>query len=179
MPHSISHVFVTDFLPDGLTVADVTTTRGTVEVLDGRMVTVNIGDLPQGAKETIQIVAQVDPKLTYGVRLKNIASLLYAESAADQAWATLTVGSAAGVAAATPTLLTSPSPDQPVTPATTAEETPTPEPSTLVADQTPGPGDELLPVTGGGMTAVLPMAGFVLALLLLGVRHLRERSVLE
>jgi uncharacterized repeat protein (TIGR01451 family) len=181
MPHSISHVFVTDFLPDGLTVADVTTTRGTVEVLDGRMVTVNIGDLPQGAKETIQIVAQVDATLAYGTRLKNVASLLYAESAADQAWATLTVGSTAEVAAATPTPLTSPSPAQPSTPtpATTAEETPPPALPTPVADQTPVPDDELLPVTGGELTAVLPMAGFVLALLLLGVRHLRERSVVE
>lgn len=179
MPHSISHVFVTDFLPDGLNVVDVTTTRGTVEVLNGQMVTVNMGDLPQDAKETIQIVAQVDPALAYGARLKNIASLLYAESAADQAWTTLTVASTTGVAAVTPTPLTSPSPAQPTTPlsATTAEETPAP--STPVADQTPGPGDELLPVTGGGLTAVLPMAGFVLVLLLLGVRHVRERSVLE
>jgi len=181
MPHSISHVFITDFLPVGLTVADATTTRGTVEVLNGRMVTVNIGDLPQGAKETIQIVAQVDPTLAYGARLKNTASLLYAESAADQAWATLTVGTTGEIAAATPTPLTAASPDQSATPSpvATAEETLTPILPTPVADQPPGPGDALLPVTGGGLTAVLPMAGFVLALLLLGVRHLRERSVME
>lgn len=181
MPHSISHVFVTDFLPEGLTVADVTTTRGTVEVLSGRMVTVNIGDLAQGAQETIQIVAQADPTLAYGARLKNTASLLYAESAADQAWTTLTVGSTAEVAAPTPTPLASPPPAQPATssPAAPADETPTPVPPSPVADQTPGPGDDLLPVTGGGVTAVLPMAGFVLALLLLGVRHLRERPVVE
>jgi len=181
MSHSISHVFVTDFLPDGLTVADVTTTRGTVEVLNGRMVTVNIGDLPQGAKETIQIVAQVDPTLVYGARLKNTASLLYAESAADQAWATLTVGTTGEVAAATPTPLTAASLDQSATPSPVApaEETPTAAPPAPIADQTPGPSDELLPITGGGLTAVLPMAGFVLALLLLGVHRLRERSVVE
>ncbi len=182
MSHSISHVFVTDFVPDGLTVANATTTRGTVEVLNGRMVTVNIGDLPQGAKETVQILAQVDPTLAYGARLKNTASLLYAESAADQAWATLTVGTTGEVAAAPLTPLTTASAaDQSVTPSPVApaEETPTPTPPTPVADQTPGPGDELLPVTGGGLTAVLPTAGFVLALLLLGVRHLRERSVVE
>lgn len=181
MSHSISHVFVTDFVPDGLTVANATTTRGTVEVLNGRMVTVNIGDLPQGAKEMVQIVAQADPTLAYGTRLKNTASLLYAESAADQAWATLTVGTTGEVAAAPLTPLTTASADQSVTPSPVApaEETPTPIPPTPVANQTPDPGDELLPVTGGGLTAVLPTAGFVLALLLLGVRHLRERSVVE
>jgi len=185
MSHAISHVFVTDFLPDGLTVTDVTTTRGTIEVLDGQMVTVNIGDLPQGAKEMIQIVAQADPSLAYGARLKNTASLLYAESAADQAWATLMVGTSAEVSAATATPLTSPSPAQAAqpspaaTPAAPAEEIPTTAPPAPIADQTPGPGDELLPVTGGGLTAVLPTAGFVLTLLVLGAHHLRQRSVVE
>lgn len=182
MSHSISHVFVTDFLPDGLTVADATTTRGTVEVLEGQMVTVNIGELPQGAKETIQIVAQADPSLAYGAQLKNTASLLYAESAADQAWATLRVGTTGEVAAMTPSILTpaSPQPSATPSPVTPAEETPTPSITpTPVADQTPSPGDELLPVTGGGLKPVLPMAGFVLALLLLGVHHLREHSVVE
>jgi uncharacterized repeat protein (TIGR01451 family) len=160
MPHAISHVFVTDFTPDGLTVVDVKTTRGAVEVLNERMVTVNTGDLPQGAQETIQIVAQADPDLSPGARLTNTATLLYAESAADQAWATLTVGGGVGVA---PT-------------ATMAvDESPTPAPPTPLADETPGPGDELLPVTGGGIAAALPVAGFVLALLVLGLRQLRER----
>jgi uncharacterized repeat protein (TIGR01451 family) len=161
MPHSISHVFVTDFTPDGLSVVDVKTTRGSVEVLNERLVTVNLGDLPQDAQETIQIVAQAGPTLSPGARLTNTATLLYAESAADQAWTTMTVGSAAGVATTT---------------AVAIDETPTPAPPTPLADQTPGPDDELLPVTGGGVVAVLPVAGFVLILLLLGVRQLWKRS---
>jgi len=185
MPHSISHVFVTDFLPDGLTVAKVTTTHGTAEVQNERLVTVNIGDLPQGAQETVQIVAQVDPTLSYGTRLKNTATLLYAESAADQAWTTLTVGSLAQAAALTPTPLSSPSLAQAATvsPAATAtatiDETPTSAAPTPAPDQTPDQGGDLLPVTGGGVTAVLPVAGFVVALLVVGVLHLRKRSVME
>lgn len=167
MPHSISHVFVTDYLPDGLTVTDATTTRGSVEVLNGQMVTVDVGDLPQGGKETIQIVAQADPAtLAYGMRLKNSASLLYAESAADQAWAFLTVGGVEGAAVATPTPLL-------------AEETPAAPPSTPAADETPSPTDELLPITGGEVTVAVPVLGIVLAIILLGARRLRERFALK
>jgi uncharacterized repeat protein (TIGR01451 family) len=184
MPHPISHVVVTDYLPDGLTVADVTTSRGAVEVLSGRMVTVNVGDLPQGGQEAIQIVAQADPSLAYGTGMKNAASLLYAESAADQAWTTLTVGTSEA-AALTPTPVSSPSSAQPAAPSSTAtgtvpaEMTPTPLPPAPIADQTPVAGDELLPVTGGDVTSVVPVAGFVLVLVLLGVRRLRERSAVK
>jgi uncharacterized repeat protein (TIGR01451 family) len=182
MPHPISHVFVTDYLPDGLTVTDVVTTGGALEVLDGRLVTVFFGDLPQAAQETIQIVAQADPGLAYGARLRNTASLLYAESAADQAWVTLMVGSMAGEAAATPTPLSSASPTQPTTPSPAAtatplaEETPAPVPPTPAPDQTPVSNDELLPVTGRGLASTLPVAGFVVALLLLGLHRMREPS---
>lgn len=180
MSHAISHVFVTDYLPEGLTVTDVAATAGTVEVLNERMVTVALGELSQGGQVTVQIVAQADPALAYGTRLRNTASLLYAESAADQAWVTLEVGSTAGEAAVTPTPLPSPAPTQPITPspATTitspAEETPTPVSPTPAADQTPSPGEELLPVTGRGLTSALPVAGFVVALLLLGLRRMRR-----
>jgi uncharacterized repeat protein (TIGR01451 family)/LPXTG-motif cell wall-anchored protein len=185
MPHSISHVFVTDLLPAGLTVADVTTTHGTPEVHDERLVTVNIGDLPQGAQGTVQIVAQVDPTLAYGTRLTNSATLLYAESAADQAWTTLTVGSMAQAAAQTPTPLPSPAPAQAATasPAATAtapvDETPASAAPTPAPGQTPDQGGDLLPVTGEAVTAVLPAAGFVVALLLVGVLHLRKRTPVE
>jgi uncharacterized repeat protein (TIGR01451 family) len=179
MPHAISHVFVTDYVPEGLIVTDVTTTRGEVEVLDGRMVTVAMGDVPQDSQETIQITAQVDPNVAYGTRLQNTASLLYAESAADQAWAFLAIGGAAGAAAATPTSLPSTPPAQPdtPTPATTAalpEATPTPLPSTPSADQTPSPGDDLLPITGGGAGVALPGVGIGLAIVVLGARRLRR-----
>jgi uncharacterized repeat protein (TIGR01451 family) len=182
MPHDISHVFVTDYVPDGLIVSDVTTSRGEVEVLDGRMVTVAMGDVPQGNQETIQITAQVDPSVPYGMRLQNTASLLYAESAADQAWAILAIGGAAGVAAATPTSPPSAPSAQPDTPtpvstATTEampEATPTPLPPTPSADQTPSPGDDLLPVTGGGAGVALPGLGIGLAIVVLGARRLRR-----
>jgi uncharacterized repeat protein (TIGR01451 family) len=186
MPHAISHVFVTDYAPEGLTVTDVTTTRGTVEVLDGRMVTVAMGDMPQGGQETVQITAQVDSSVAYGTRLQNTASLLYAESAADQAWAFLTIGGAAGAAAATPgrpaATPTSP-PSAPAaqsgtpTPVATAampEATLTPLPATPSAGQTPGPGNDLLPVTGGGAGVALPGVGIGLAIVVLGARRLRK-----
>lgn len=178
MPHSISHVFVTDYLPDGLSVTGVTTTRGSVEVLNGQMVTVAMGDVPQGGQETIQVTAQAAPNLAYGTRLQNIASLLYAESAADQAWTTLTIGGAPGVAVATPTPLSTGAPvaATPATPAATTEGlagTPTSLPSTPAAEQTPGAGDELLPVTGGGGGVALPALGIGLAVALVGVRRLR------
>ncbi|GAB4536489.1 MAG: hypothetical protein Kow0063_22090 [Anaerolineae bacterium] len=183
MPHAISHVFVTDYLPEGLTVTDVAATAGVVEVLNGRMVTVDVGELPQGAQETVQIVAQAGADLAYGTRLKNTASLLYAESAADQAWVTLTVGSMAAEAVATPAAGPSPAPTRPITPSPTmtgpppAEETAGPVSPTVVAAQTPGQSDELLPVTGRGLTSALPVAGFVVALVLLGLRRLREPTV--
>ncbi len=154
MPHPISHVFVTDYLPAGLTVTGVTATLGTVEVLNERMVTLDIGELPQGGQETIQIAVKADRALANGTRLKNTASLLYAESAADQAWVTLTVGSGGAVA---------------------AKETPTVPPPTPVAEQTPGPSNELLPVTGVGTTAAVPVVGIGLAIVLLGARRLRNR----
>jgi uncharacterized repeat protein (TIGR01451 family) len=175
MPHSISHVFVTDFLPDGLTVTEATTTQGEIEVLNGRMVTVALGDLPQAGKETIQITAEVDPSLAYGTRLRNTASLLYAESAADQAWADLVVSGAQEAAASTPTLVAAaPEPEATTTPM--AEETPTPTPPAPVAEQTPAPGDELLPVTGTGAKVALPAIGVTLVIALMSLRNVRKRS---
>lgn len=179
MPHSISHVFVTDYLPEGMRATDVTATEGAVEALNGRMVTVDIGELPQGGQVTIQIVAQADSALAYGTRLTNTATLLYAESAADQAWATLVVGGAAEAESEVP--ISTPSPPPPAESATPApaEATPAPAPPTLAADQTPDSADELLPVTGNGATVALPVLGIVLAILLFGVRHLRQQFVTE
>lgn len=174
MPHSISHVFVTDFLPDGLIVTEATTTQGAVEVLNGRMVTVAMGDLPQAGKETIQITAEVDPSLAYGTRLRNTASLLYAESAADQAWADLVIGGAQGSAASTPTsVAATPEPKATTTPP--AEETPIPASPAPEAEQTPAPGDELLPVTGTGAKIALPALGITLVIALMSLRNMRKR----
>jgi uncharacterized repeat protein (TIGR01451 family) len=164
MPHAISHVFLTDYLPDGLTVAEVTSSLGSVEVLNGRMVTVYVGELAQGAEATIQISVQADPALAYGTSLKNTATLLYAESAADQAWATLAIGAAAE-AAPMPTTL-------PVS------ATPTP-PAAATPEGTPQSSDELLPTTGGSGTVAILSAIIVLALLLAGVRQVRKQPARE
>lgn len=164
MAHAISHVFLTDYLPDGLTVAEVTSSLGSVEVLNGRMVTVYVEELAQGAEATIQISVQADPALAYGTSLKNTATLLYAESAADQAWATLAIGAAAE-AALIPTTL-------PVS------GTPTPAAATT-PEATPQPGDELLPTTGGSGTVAILSAIIVLALLLAGVRQVRKQPARE
>jgi LPXTG-motif cell wall-anchored protein len=164
-----------------------------VEVLNGRMVTVAVGDVPQGGTETIQIVAQADPALADGTRLKNTASLLYAESVADQAAVTLVVGRGqAGVA----------NPSTAQTPPAAAGKTPSPNPSPTLASgaatptalppspsptpapaanklPTPTPAGSLLPTTGQAASAVWPAALFVVALLALGVYSIRRRPSAE
>ncbi len=192
MSNPISHVFVTDYLPDGLKVTKVVASRGSAEVLNGQMVTVLVGDLPQGGEETIQIVVQADPALANGTRLKNTASLLYAESVADQAAVTLVVGRGqAGAASSSPTQ----------TPSSTANKTPAPSLSPTLASgaagatptalppgssptpapaankiPTPTPTSSLLPTTGQGASSpVWPAAVFVVALLALGVYSMRPR----
>jgi uncharacterized repeat protein (TIGR01451 family) len=183
MPHTISHVLVTDLLPAGLAVVGTTATRGSVEVLDGRMVTVALGDLPQGGQETIELVAEADAGLASGARLTNTATLLYAESAADQAWASLTVGGAAPMAETTPAPAESATPlaAQTATPLPTQTATPlaaaTPAASTAATpapDPAFQPDDELLPTTGGEAPLAVLSVGFVMAMLLVGLRRVRR-----
>jgi uncharacterized repeat protein (TIGR01451 family) len=201
MSNPISHVLVTDYLPDGLKVTNVVATRGAVEVLNGQMVTVVVGDLPQGGQETVQIEAQADPALANGVRLKNTASLLYAESVADQAAVTLVVGRGqAGASSPSPTQAPTlaanktptPSPSPTPTPApgaagvtpTAVPPTATPNPSPTPAPAankppTPTPSGSLLPTTGQGAPVVWPAVIFVVALLALGVYNMRRRPSVE
>jgi uncharacterized repeat protein (TIGR01451 family) len=193
MSNPISHVLVTDYLPDGLKVTNVVVSRGAVEVLNGRMVTVAVGDVPQGGTETIQIVAQADPALADGTRLKNTASLLYAESVADQAAVTLVVGRGqAGVAnpstaqtppaAAGKTPAPNPSPTLASGAATPTALPPSPSPTPALAANklpTPTPAGSLLPTTGQAASAVWPAALFVVALLALGVYSIRRRPSAE
>jgi uncharacterized repeat protein (TIGR01451 family) len=176
MPNPISHVFVTDYLPDGLKVINVVATRGSVEVLNGQMVTVAVGGVPQGGEETVQIVAQADPALANGTRLKNTASLLYAESVADQAAVTLVVGGGQAGApslsltqAPTPTATPSPSPAQTPTPGA-AGATPTAAPSspsptwTPVSPPTatPNPSPTRAPTLAANKTATATPSGSLL-----------------
>jgi uncharacterized repeat protein (TIGR01451 family) len=188
MPNPISHVLVTDYLPGGLKVTNVVATRGAVEVLNGRMVTVAVGDLSQGGEETIQIVAQADPALANGTRLENTASLLYAESVADQAAVTLVVGrSQASAASPSPTAKTltpspSPTPALGAAGATPTALPPSPSPTPTPAANkppTPTPSGSVLPITGQGASPVWPAAIFVVALLALGVYNMRRRPSAE
>jgi len=140
MSNPISHVLVTDYLPDGLKVTDVVATRGSVEVLNERMVTVAVGELPQGGEETVQIAAQADPALANGTRLNNTASLLYAESVADQAAVALVVGrgeSAPGAQAATAIPSATQAPLSTATNTPTFSPSPTQTPAAAVAVATP------------------------------------------
>jgi uncharacterized repeat protein (TIGR01451 family) len=189
MSNPISHVLVTDYLPDGLKVTNVVATRGAVEVLNGRMVTVAVGDVLQGGEETIQIVAQADQALANGTRLKNTASLLYAESVADQAAVTLVVGSGqAGAASPSPTAnkTLTPSPSTTLAPgaagATPTALPPGPSPTPTPAANkppTPTPSGSVLPITGQGASPIWPAAIFVVALLALGVYNMRRRPSAE
>jgi uncharacterized repeat protein (TIGR01451 family) len=166
MPHAISRALVTDYLPDGLIVNDVIAPWGTLEILNQRMVVVNIGELPAGEQGTIEIDVQAAADAARGARLTNTATLLYAESAADQAWATLSIG--AGGAPPAATEAPAPAATQAATPA--AGATPTAAPATPAPDETAHPDDEMLPTTGGAVTLAVLSVGFVLAMLLAGLR---------
>jgi uncharacterized repeat protein (TIGR01451 family) len=195
MSNPISHVLVTDYLPDGLKVTNVVVSRGSVEVLNGQMVTVVVGDIPQGGEETIQIAAQVDQAVANGTRLENTASLLYAESVADQAAVTLVVGrSQAGAAGPSPTQTPASTPGKTLTPSpsptlasgaagatpTVLPPSPTPTPTPAAAKPpAPTPTSSLLPITGQGESPVWPAAIFVVALLALGVYSVRRRPSAE
>lgn len=84
LPTPISQVVVTDLFPTGLQIEAVTVSTGAVEVLDGRMLTVMMGDLPSGAAERIAVTLRADADLVSGTELANVATLFYAESVADQ-----------------------------------------------------------------------------------------------
>jgi len=145
----------------------VVATRGSVEVLNGRMVRW-LWDLPQGGEETIQIAAQSRPGFGQRHAPENTASLLYAESVADQASVTLAIGRGQAGAA-------SPSPTQ--APSPTATRRPRPRSggdayrltswplchagAGCQQTPTPAPTSSLLPTTGQGASVVWPAAIFV------------------
>jgi len=142
LPNPISQVIVTDLFPKGLTVEDVKTSRGQVELLNGELLTVIVGSVPQDGQEEITIWVSVDDDLVDGMMLSNTATLFYAESAADQASLTLNIGRSETIAEATD------SPDQAVA---EADSKPTADGQD---DDPPG----VLPVTGIGVTLSLPLA---------------------
>jgi uncharacterized repeat protein (TIGR01451 family) len=172
LPNGISHVIISDMLPQGLGSIEATTTRGSVDVLE-RLVTADIGEAAKGAVETVEIVAVIDPRIGAATPLENYATLLYAESIAAQASADLVITNRP-VAAAQAT--STPLPTRP--PAATA----TPAPAAISVPATASPTAEVpmgtpvvpaaLPVTGGEF---LPFTSLALALLVFLAHRLRSR----
>ena len=93
LPNPISQVVVTDLFPEGLTIKSVNASAGTVELVDGKMLAVMIGDIPEGGTATISVFTRLTEQAGEGAQLVNTATLFYAESAADQASTTIEVSS--------------------------------------------------------------------------------------
>lgn len=178
LPTDLSRGVVTDLLPEGLKVLDVTASRGEVEVLDGRMVTVYLGTMASGEEAQISIKAKIWTGLEPGSEVLNSAALFYAESAADQDWISLPVGALefASLDAARPV--------EPGAPAATGEaaaaaEEPAATPAAPVSAATPAAAPateqetapEGLPVSGWNLALSVPaiiLAGVVMFLLARG-----------
>ncbi|MEM7028851.1 MAG: DUF11 domain-containing protein [Chloroflexota bacterium] len=91
LPNPISQIVVTDLFPEGLRIVNASTTAGSVEVLDDRLLTVAIESIAQNETATISVLAEVLDIGVVDIPLENTATLFYAESAADQAssWVTI------------------------------------------------------------------------------------------
>lgn len=159
LPNEISNVVVTNLMPSGLVALDVAAAAAAPQNAkiinggaDGQLVVVFLDKLAAGDEANIIITVTADAAATAG-RVRNTATLFYRESAADQAFADITI-SGSGVSAPvvqTETLPT-PEPEPSPTPAPTA--TPVAEPAPTATAQTgeeaafvPPPGN--MPTTGG------------------------------
>lgn len=165
LPHGISQVLVTDYLPPGLAPVEATISHSTVEIWNN-LVIADIGEMAVGDTAVVIIKATVEDNVLPGTVIQNRASFIYAESVAAQAMASITIGGArptAKPAAETPTAVATPTVMETPAVIETPTVTTTPEP----------PGD--LPVTGFG----LPIPGLLFALLILIARLLRPRPVDE
>jgi uncharacterized repeat protein (TIGR01451 family) len=165
LAHDISQVLVTDYLPTGLVPVEATVSHSTVEIWNN-LVIADIGEMAVGDTAVVIIEARIEDNVMPGTIIQNRASFIYAESVATQAITPITIGGArptARPAAETPTAVATPAVMETPAVVETPAVTTTPEP----------PGD--LPVTGFG----LPIAGLLLALLILIARRLRPRPVDE
>ena len=163
LAHGISQVLVTDYLPTGLVPVEATVSHSTVEIWNN-LVIADIGEMAVGDTAVVIIEARIEDNVMPGTVIQNRASFIYAESVATQAITPITIGGArptARPAAETPTAVATPTVMEMPAIIETPTVTTTPEP----------PGD--LPVTGFG----LPIAGLLLALLILIARRLRPRPV--
>jgi uncharacterized repeat protein (TIGR01451 family) len=198
LPTEISNVAISNLIPAGLTAIDAAIADGNgsnVQIIDGgidgQLVFATIDKISPDAEENLLITVAVAPDLATGTQIRNTASLLYRESAADQDWIDFTVGAnglpvpaaepdeveaAQAEATATP---------EPATPAPEPTPTTAPEPTAeaeqaddfVPPEKLPTTGDEffpppdLLPETGESLLAIpdtLPETGVGVVLPLLG-----------
>jgi uncharacterized repeat protein (TIGR01451 family) len=91
LPHGISQVVVTDYLPEDLVPVEATVSHSTVEIWNN-LVVADIGEMAVGDTAVVIIEARVKDNVTPGAVIQNRASFIYAESVAAQAVASLTIG---------------------------------------------------------------------------------------
>lgn len=160
MPHGISQVIMTDYLPGELNLLEVTTSHGQVAVREG-LVMAYIGEIAEGGEATVTITVGVAPGLHKGVVIENRASLIYKESVATQSTASITVGEVG-------------EPKPPPSIAEKPEGEPRPTPSIAEKpEEEAKPKPDTLPETG---LISLPLAGLGLAALLILSRKLRNKA---
>lgn len=172
LPNSISRVIVTDLLPEDLIIKSVNASAGVAELLDGKMLAIIVGEVPENGTVDIFFSARVAEHVAEGTQLVNTATLFYAESAADQASVTITVGYPASspqvgtdVAAGKTTLdeRNAQAHDEAV--------------STKADDTAEVPQPDALPVTGFGMTLSFPFVILALiGLLVKGFHSIKKGS---
>lgn len=92
LPNPISQVVVTDLLPEDLIIKSVNSSAGVAELLDNKMLAIIVGEVPENGTVDVFFSARVAEHVAEGTQLVNTATLFYAESAADQASVTITVG---------------------------------------------------------------------------------------
>ena len=86
----ISQLIVADYLPEGLTYVNATTSQGKV-VQDRGLVWVSLGTLPPESSATVTILAKVDPDVKHGATITNRAVAYHSENVAVQAESQLQV----------------------------------------------------------------------------------------
>lgn len=86
----ITHAQLTDYLPAGLGFVSAESDHGSVDYADN-LVVAKLGNLDPGSEATVTIVALAQPDGGESWELTNRSSLLYRESIATQATATITV----------------------------------------------------------------------------------------
>jgi uncharacterized repeat protein (TIGR01451 family) len=153
----ISGVWVTDLLPEGLSLINVTTDRGDA-MHEGSYGAAFIGDLGPGDAATVKLIAEAAQEGPTGT-LHNRISLIYREHAAAQVAASVTVGRPPPTAARAVAQATE----------TAAGSVPAHTPAVL-----PSTGPGLLPVTGFGLTAI--GVGLALGATALAARGFRKRQ---